>query len=150
MLTRIIGLTCQHEGNSDQMDSLKQDDQPRILVAGATGYVGQRLLKRLLALGPMVRILVRKPERLSPGIHGKRLEIWQGDVLDEPSLKGALEGIAIVYYLIHSMHAGEGFAARDRLAAANFGRAAKAAGVQRIIYLGGLGDSETDLSDNLR
>jgi uncharacterized protein YbjT (DUF2867 family) len=132
------------------MDSLTQNGQPHILIAGATGYVGQRLLKRLLALGPMVRILVRKPERLSPGVHGKRLEIWQGDVLDVHSLKGALEGIAITYYLIHSMHAGEGFAARDRLAAANFGRAAKAAGVQRIIYLGGLGDSETDLSDHLR
>ena len=112
--------------------------------------MGQRLLKRLLVLGPMVRILVRKPDRLSPGVHGKQLEIYQGDVLDEPSLKGALEGIAIAYYLIHSMQAGEGFAARDRLAAANFGRAAKAAGVQRIIYLGGLGDSETDLSDHLR
>jgi uncharacterized protein YbjT (DUF2867 family) len=132
------------------MDSLTRDGQPHILVAGATGYVGQRLLERLLAPRPMVRVLVRKPKRLSPGVRGKRLEICQGDVLDEPSLKGALEGISIAYYLIHSMHAGEGFAARDRLAAANFGRAAKAAGVQRIIYLGGLGDSETDLSDHLR
>ena len=112
--------------------------------------MGRRLLKRLLALGVTVRILVRRPEGLSPGVDRKQLEICQGDVLDESSLKGSLEGIEIAYYLIHSMRAGEGFAARDRLAAANFGRAAKAAGVQRIIYLGGLGDPETDLSDHLR
>lgn len=127
-----------------------REGQPRLLIAGATGYVGRRLLQRFLDRRCSVRILVRDPNRLDPEMRHDRLEIRQGDVLDASSLSGVFDGIAAAYYLIHSMQAGEGFAARDHQAAANFGRAARAAGVQRIIYLGGLGDPDTELSAHLR
>jgi uncharacterized protein YbjT (DUF2867 family) len=119
-----------------------------ILVSGATGYVGGRLVPRLLAAGYRVRCLVRDPERLQgrpwPGV-----EIVQGDVLQPATLPPALAGVEVAYYLVHSMGGGEqGFEERDRRAAANFAAAAQAAGVARIIYLGGLG--EEDLSPHLR
>jgi len=125
------------------------DPRPRVLVTGATGYVGGRLVPRLLERGFSVRLLVRDPARLDssrwPGV-----EVVRGDVLDPATLAPALAGCSVAFYLIHAMAAGEeGFAERDRRAAENFGAAAAAAGVSRLIYLGGLGDSSTELSPHL-
>jgi len=119
------------------------------LVTGATGYIGGRLIERLLAEGRPVRALARRPERLTKGpgplvterfTKGPGPLVSQGDLLRPETLKPALEGCSTAYYLVHSMEAGggNGFAARDRTAAENFAAAAVEAGVERIVYLGGL------------
>ena len=126
------------------------DDIPVVLVSGATGYIGGRLVSRLLAAGHRVRVLVRDPGRLQGRAWRTQVGIAQGDVLDPTTLPGALTGVHTAYYLIHSMLGGDDFHARDLAAARNFGRAARAAGVQHIIYLGGLGDPDADLSVHLR
>jgi uncharacterized protein YbjT (DUF2867 family) len=122
---------------------------PRILLTGATGYVGGRLLKALEKRGHPLRCLARNPEYLrsktTPGV-----ELFAGDLLDKNTLIPALQGIHTAYYLVHSMGAAGDFEEEDRLAARNFGAAASEAKVQRIIYLGGLGESESALSAHLR
>ena len=121
----------------------------RILVTGATGYIGGRLVAQLLLRGHRVRCMARDPEQ----IEGRwpEVEVVGGDVLLPETLPAALEGIEAAYYLIHSMAAGEhGFAERDLQAADNFARAARDAGVKRIIYLGGLGSADDTLSPHLR
>lgn len=121
----------------------------RTLVTGATGYIGGRLVAQLLLRGHRVRCLARDPGQ----IEGRwpEVEVAGGDVLRPESLPSALEGIDAAYYLIHSMAAGEhGFAERDLQAADNFARAARGAGVKRIIYLGGLGSADDKLSPHLR
>jgi len=122
----------------------------RLLITGATGYVGGRLVPRLLDVGQDVRCLVRDRTRLDgrPWIHA--VEIVEGDVLKPDSLTAAMSGIDVAYYLIHSMGNANDFHARDLMAARNFGTAAQAAGVTRIVYLGGLGDPDTNLSQHLR
>jgi uncharacterized protein YbjT (DUF2867 family) len=122
----------------------------RILVTGATGYVGGRLVPRLLAAGHAVRCLARDPGRLAGRPWRDRVEVVSGDALEPATLAPALAGIDAAFYLIHSLGAGEEFARRDREAAAAFGAAARAAGVTRIVYLGGLGDPATALSGHLR
>jgi uncharacterized protein YbjT (DUF2867 family) len=119
-----------------------------ILVTGATGYVGGRLAPRLVAEGFTVRALARDPRRLGT-LAARGVECVAGDVLKPESLGAALQGVAVAYYLIHSMEAGADFAARDREAAANFAGACAAAGVRRIIYLGGLGRAGPSLSKHL-
>ena len=121
-----------------------------ILVSGATGYVGGRLVPRLLAAGRRVRCLVRDPARLQGRDWLAHVEVAAGDVLRPGSLEEALAGVDVAYYLIHSMAAGSGFHERDIVAARGFARAAADAGVGRIVYLGGLGDPEADISDHLR
>jgi uncharacterized protein YbjT (DUF2867 family) len=121
-----------------------------ILVTGATGYVGGQLVPRLLERGYQVRCLARDAVRIQ-GRGWKRVEVAIGDVLDYRTLVPALEGVDTAYYLVHAMGGGEeGFEARDLYAAQNFGRAAQEAGVRRIIYLGGLGRDEDELSPHLR
>jgi len=121
-----------------------------ILVTGATGYVGGQLVPRLLERGYRVRCLVREAARVE-GRGWKRMEVAIGDVLNYRTLLPALEGVDTAYYLVHAMGGGEeGFEARDLYAAQNFGRAAQEAGVRRIIYLGGLGRDEDELSPHLR
>lgn len=119
-----------------------------LLVTGASGYLGGRLVPQLLAAGHEVRCMVRSPEGLSSHPWHKQVEVAVADALEPASLDAALEGIDTAYYLIHSMDGDEGFAARDRQAAENFRRAAERRGVRRIIYMGGLGGS-TDLSGHL-
>ena len=118
----------------------------RVLLTGATGYVGGRLLAELERHSSSVRCFVRRPEALY-GRAAPSTEIAVGDALDAPAVARALEGVDAAYYLIHSM-GGEDFATRDREAARIFGKAAHEAGVRRIIFLGGLGAG--GLSEHLR
>ena len=120
-----------------------------ILLTGATGYIGGRLLQTLEQRDHHVRCMARHPEYLK-GKVAKSTEIIQGDVLDKDSLIKALEGVSTAYYLVHSMGASGGFEDKDRIGAENFASAARETGVQRIIYLGGLGDDEKELSPHLR
>ena len=119
-----------------------------ILLTGATGYIGGRLLRRLEEGGRAVRCLAREPARLGASAPGT--EIVRGDCLDDASLDGALAGVHSAYYLVHSMGGRSDFAHVDRVAAAAFGRAAARAGVRRIIYLGGLTGDVDSLSTHLR
>jgi uncharacterized protein YbjT (DUF2867 family) len=123
-------------------------DLSHILLTGATGYVGGRLLRRLEAVGHQVRCLARKPENLKSKV-APGTEVKAGDVLDEHSLAGAFDGIDIAYYLVHSMGSKGSFVDEDRLAAKNFAEAARRAGVKGIVYLGGLGDGTKQLSAHL-
>lgn len=120
-----------------------------VLLTGATGYVGGRLLPLLEQQGCRVRCLVRRPAHLD-GRTGATTEVVAGDVLDRASLDAALKGVDTAYYLVHSMGSRGSFVDQDRDAARNFGEAARAAGVRRIIYLGGLGSQDEDLSPHLR
>ena len=121
---------------------------PIILLTGATGYVGGRLRRRLESRCSHVRCLARRPEVLSPRV-GSDTEVMQGDVLDPDSLTEPMQGVHVAYYLVHSMGA-TSFEERDRAGAQNFAAAARAAGVRRIIYLGGLGSDGEKLSPHLR
>ena len=122
-----------------------------VLVTGVTGYVGGRLVPRLLEADYNVRVLVRRdPERLDGRPWAGEVQVAVGDVLQPETLPAAMEGIDVAYYLIHSMRGSESFHRRDLRAAANFAEAAAAAGVRRIVYLGGLGDPDSDLSEHLR
>lgn len=117
----------------------------RVLVTGATGYIGGRLVPRLIDRGIATRVLVRDRGRVEGWPWESMVDVAVGDVLDEATLPEALEGIDVAYYLIHAMGADGDFAERDRRGAGHFGKAAKQAGVKHIIYLGGLqpGDEKT-------
>lgn len=124
-----------------------------VFVTGATGYIGGRLVPRLLARGYRVRCLTRSAPKLRsrPWAMDGRVELVTGDAGDFEGLADALRGCSAAYYLVHSMMASGGsYAARDRELADGFGRAAAAAGVERIVYLGGLGETGDDLSEHLR
>jgi uncharacterized protein YbjT (DUF2867 family) len=115
-----------------------------ILVTGATGFIGRRLVPALLDAGHGVRAMTRRPEAYDgPG------EAVGGDVHDASTLAPALEGVDVAYYLVHSLDADD-FEARDAAAAHAFGEAAADAGVRQIVYLGGLGADDEDLSAHLR
>jgi uncharacterized protein YbjT (DUF2867 family) len=129
------------------------------LVTGATGYVGGRLLERLAREGRPLRALARDPSRLGR-LDG--VEVVAGDLVRDTGLEAALDGVTTAYYLVHSMEPAAGadggdrrnggfgdFGGRDRTAARNFARAAAAAGVERIVYLGGLVPQDAPLSPHL-
>ncbi|MBR9988628.1 MAG: SDR family oxidoreductase [Gemmatimonadetes bacterium] len=124
-------------------------DRGLILVTGATGYIGGRLVSRLVAAGRAVRCLVRDPDRLQGRAWQGDVDVVVGDVLDAKTLDSAMDGVSVAYYLVHSLGSSD-FHARDVAAARNFGAAAAAAGVDRIIYLGGLAESAPGLSEHLR
>lgn len=121
-----------------------------ILVTGATGYVGGRLVPQLLKAGYRVRCLVRDVARLAGRPWLDQVEVVCGDVLKPETLPEALQGVSTAYYLVHSMGGHADFQERDVVAARLFGQAARTAGTQRIIYLGGLGNPQADLSPHLR
>ena len=103
-----------------------------ILVTGATGYIGGRLVPRLLTLGYQVRVFVRDITRLQGRFWAKDVDLVQGDVFNCETLGEAMEGIQAAYYLIHSMSGSHDFHERDLVAARNFGTTAKKAGVEQI------------------
>lgn len=121
----------------------------KVLLTGASGYVGGRLLRLLSERSISVRCLTRRPEFLAARAKGT-VEIVQGDVLDRESLSTVMAGVVSAYYFVHSMGSADNFEETDRRAAQNFAEAARDAGVQRIIYLGGLGDEAEQLSPHLR
>ena len=120
-----------------------------ILVTGATGAIGGRLVGRLIAAGEVPRVASREPSKLQE--RWPDLEAAELDVLRPATIGPALEGVSAAYYLVHSMEtAAQGdFKKRDAEGATLFGEAADDAGVKRVIYLGGLGDDEDDLSEHL-
>ena len=121
----------------------------RCLVTGATGYIGGRLVPRLLDSGFEVRALARTPEKLAGVPWRDRIEVAKGDLGDAQSLEAAFDDVDIVYYLVHSMGFEKDFAAEERRAALNVVSAARRAGVRRIIYLSGLHPEGAELSTHL-
>ena len=142
------------ESNGAQFLCSDLPTQPRtdigtVLVAGATGYIGGRLVPELLNRGYQVRVMVRaeSPEHVD---RWPEVEVVAADALDRDEVTHALKGVDTAYYLIHSMLIGlHKFEDADILAARNFRQAAEEQGVNRIIYLGGLGDMRTTLSTHL-
>ncbi|WP_103500870.1 SDR family oxidoreductase [Streptomyces sp. SM14] len=123
------------------------------LVTGASGYIGGRLVPELLDAGHRVRCMARSPERLRDHTWADRAEVVRGDALDPASVNAAMRGIDVAYYLVHALGGGSGFEDTDRRAAEIFAEEARAAGVRRIVYLGGLtpdGVPEERLSPHLR
>lgn len=120
-----------------------------ILVTGASGYIGGRLLRLLEETGQEVRCLARNPDALQ-GKVGPTTQVVAANVLDYTSLERALNGVCTAFYLVHSMGSSRGFEDEDRTGAENFARAARNQGVGRIVYLGGLGAGDEWLSPHLR
>jgi uncharacterized protein YbjT (DUF2867 family) len=121
-----------------------------ILVTGATGFVAGQLIPRLLERGHQVRAMARDPTRLHKQPWSTRVDLMAGDVMMAATLPAALHGVHTAYYLIHSMASGRGYTERDLVGARNFAEAAAAAGVQHILYLGGLADPQQPLAPHLR
>lgn len=134
---------------SDMPSSHSEVVPPLVLLTGASGYVGGRLLGELEDRGFRVRCLARNPAAVRSRAGGAT-EVVEGDVLDPASLSAALRGVDVAYYLVHSMGSTRGFEQADREGAQNFAQAAATAGVRRIIYLGGLGSDTDELSAHLR
>jgi uncharacterized protein YbjT (DUF2867 family) len=133
--------------NPTGLEIVTPDPNETILLTGATGYIGGRLLDRLQEAGRDLRCLTRRPDALAGRI-AAGTQIVVGDLLDSESLAVAMRGVHTAYYLVHSMGGSGDFKELDRRAATNFAGAARDAGVARIIYLGGLGSGD-DLSDHL-
>jgi uncharacterized protein YbjT (DUF2867 family) len=129
--------------------TLPSEAEPLVLLTGATGYVGGRLLKALEHNHCRVRCLARRPEFLQAKV-GPGTQVVAGDLLQAQGLGPAFAGVDLAYYLVHSMGSAGTFEVEDRLAAMQFGTAARLAHVKRIIYLGGLCGDETGLSRHLQ
>ncbi len=123
--------------------------RPIVLLTGATGYIGGRLLRALEKKGWPVRCLARRPEYLRSRV-ASTTEVRQGDCLDRASLGPVMAGVDTAYYLVHSMGSSGEFEREDRQAAQNFADVARESGIKRIIYLGGLGNQDQALSAHLR
>jgi len=121
----------------------------RVVVTGASGYIGGRLVPRLLAAGYQVRVAVRTPERLRDYPWVDDVEVVRADLTDAAEVERAVDGMDVLYYLVHAMGAGGRFEEAESLAATTVARAAKAAGLSRIVYLGGL-HPDGELSPHLR
>ncbi|MGV8969041.1 MAG: SDR family oxidoreductase [Microbacteriaceae bacterium] len=122
----------------------------KILVTGASGYVGGRLVPRLIEAGHDVRVFVRNPGRLSGAPWSDDVDTVQGDLRSDRDVRAAVEGMDALYYLVHSMGSGGDFEATERHIAHTVARAAKDAGLKRIVYLGGLHPESSELSPHLR
>lgn len=125
-------------------------DSKLILVTGPTGYIGGRLVPRLLEAGHRVRCFARDAKRLDGYPWRKKVEVIEGDALDPSSLVAAMRKVSVAYYLIHGKQGGSANAEHDLVMARNFSEAAQEAGIERIIYLGELVDPTTNLSQYLR
>ncbi len=125
--------------------------KPRpVLVTGATGYIGGRLVPRLLEAGHTVKVLVRTPAKIAGVPWLADVEVVQSSLDDGDALRAALDGVDVLYYLVHSMAAGSGFEAKEKAMAETAARAAADAGVDRIVYLGGLHPADAELSTHMR
>lgn len=120
-----------------------------VLVTGATGYIGGRLVPELLEAGYRVRCLARSPDKLRDHPWRDRVEVVRGDVVGNEGLTQAFRGVETAYYLVHSMSGGGGFAETDAEAARNVARAAAHAGTARLVYLGGLARKDVTLSPHM-
>lgn len=127
-----------------------ENARPLLLVTGATGYIGGRLVPLLLEMGYRVRCLARDPSRLEGRPWRESVEVVEGDVLRPESLAAAMDGVWTAYYLVHSLGGGADFHRRDLLAARQFGESAREAKIERIIYLGALAEDSPGLSEHLR
>ena len=135
------------------MEPNRESMPSTLFLTGATGYIGGRLAPRLLERGYRVRCFARSKDKVlaRPWAANERVEVVEGDASDEAALTAAMRGCSAAYFLIHSMDAaGHQYRERDLQIATTFGRAAAAAGVQRILYLGGLGETGEELSEHLR
>jgi uncharacterized protein YbjT (DUF2867 family) len=138
------------------MTSMPISTEDRVIILGATGFVGRRLIPCLLEHSVKLRLLVRDPAKVRVELQGRSdVEIVRGDILETAGLEKALEGIHTAYYLIHSMGGKSlfrnvAYARKDQRAARNFLDAAGAAGLKRIIYLGALGEEGPELSEHLK
>lgn len=142
----------QPTGREEALRAVPREDgsAPRALVLGATGYIGGRLTPRLVNAGYRVRALARDAARAASFPWGDECEIVEGSADDKEAVTKAMEDVDVVYYLIHSMSAGKGFEESDERAATTVAEAAAAAGVGRIVYLGGLHPDDVELSPHLR
>lgn len=121
-----------------------------ILVTGATGYIASRLIPRLLDSGYRVRALARDPLRLKGRSWYNQIDIVQADVTSPSTLAKAFDGVHTAYYLIHNMSSGHGYTERELDGARNFANAAETAGIEHIVYLGGLADTEQNIGSHMR
>ncbi|MDQ3004375.1 MAG: SDR family oxidoreductase [Chloroflexota bacterium] len=121
-----------------------------ILVTGSTGYIASRLIPRLLERGYQVRCLARDPLQLRGRSWFRQVDVFQGDVTVPSTLPPALQGVHTAYYLIHNMLSGHGYTERELEGARNFAMAAGTAGIEHIIYLGGLADPEQHIAPHMR
>lgn len=138
-------------GTENELIAMPRHDgtRPLVLVLGGTGYVGGRLIPRLLAGGYRVRVLVRSRERIMGMPWAHRVGICEGDASAAEDLRAACVGVDSLYYLVHSMTVGKDFAAVDRAIARAVAEAAEEANIRRIIYLGGLHPGNVKLSAHL-
>ncbi|MGY1822607.1 SDR family oxidoreductase [Geodermatophilus sp. SYSU D00079] len=120
------------------------------LVTGATGYIGGRLVPELLAAGHRVRVMTRSPERLRDHPWAGRVAVARADAGDAEAVAAACAGVDVVYYLVHALGTGPEFEETDRRTAGVVAAAARAAGVGRLVYLGGLEPADEELSPHLR
>lgn len=138
-------------GNDSSADARKGNSSGRtVLVTGATGYIGGRLVPRLLDAGHRVKVLVRSPDKIAGVPWFNDVEVVRSSLDDPAAMEDALKGVEVLYYLVHSMAAGSGFEAKEKAMAELVANAAAAADVQRIVYLGGLHPRNTELSTHMR
>ncbi|OBJ48704.1 DUF2867 domain-containing protein [Mycobacterium sp. 1423905.2] len=135
---------------SEEQSGPESAGQLRCAVTGATGYIGGRLVPRLLDAGHAVRALARTPEKLDDVPWRPRVEVAKADLTDVESLVAAFDGVDVVYYLVHSMGGSKNFVAEEEKTARNVVTAAQRTGVRRIVYLSGLHPEDTELSEHLR
>ncbi len=132
-------------------ESKKLQASPKtVLVTGATGYIGGRLVPKLLEAGHTVKVLVRSPDKIAGVPWRDDVQVVQSSLDDGGALRAALSGVDVLYYLVHSMAAGAGFEAKEQAMARTAAQAAADAGVGRIVYLGGLHPKGVELSTHMR
>jgi uncharacterized protein YbjT (DUF2867 family) len=119
------------------------------LVTGATGYIGGRLVRELLSQGYRVRVFARNIDRLTSYPWFSQVEVVEGDAADEKSVHAALKGVDVLYYLLHALMVSEEFEQKEKQWAQTFGKASLANGVSRIVYLGGMAETDAKLSAHL-
>jgi uncharacterized protein YbjT (DUF2867 family) len=134
------------------MPGTNETQQPAktVLVTGATGYIGGRLVPKLLEEGHTVKVLVRSPGKIAGVPWRDKVDVVEGSLDDGGALRAALAGVDVLYYLVHSMAAGAGFEVKEQAMARTAADAAAAAGVGRIVYLGGLHPGAVELSTHMR